>query len=317
MATSEVTGVGDEAISRQVRAAAEAVLLAEAPELSTLVVTGGDRVTWLNGLVTCDLGKSKPGDVVYGLAVAKNGRILADIFVAVAPEEVVVVVPRSAAADLRASLERYLIMEDAEIAEGDDAYRVLFADGPKARAVLDAARTAGALGGEIDLGGAGGALVLVPTARAAEVSSALEASIAANAGVRADERGFDLVRLERGRPRFGRDFAATTYPQEASLEKRAVSFSKGCYLGQEVVCMLEMRGHVKRKLVPLTLDAREAPARGAKVLDDAGTEVGEVTSAAFSPSLGQVVALGMVKRAHAEPGSALHVGGDVARVRAP
>src|SRR5262249_30258701 len=74
-------------------------------------------------------------------------------------------------------------------------------------------------------------------------------------GAVGDESAWEALRIEQGVPRFRHDFDESTYPQEASLEKRAVSFDKGCYLGQEVVCMLELRGQVKRKLVPVTLSA--------------------------------------------------------------
>jgi folate-binding protein YgfZ len=137
----------------------------------------------------------------------------------------------------------------------------------------------------------------------------------AGAALVGDEDGWEALRLENGVPRFGKDFDAKTYPQEASLEQRAVSFTKGCYLGQEVVCMLEMRGHVKRKLAPLVLETNAVPDRGAKVTTDQGEEVGEVTSAAFSPSRARAVALAMVKRASAEAGTVLRVSGAVARVR--
>jgi folate-binding protein YgfZ len=112
------------------------------------------------------------------------------------------------------------------------------------------------------------------------------------------------------------DFDAATYPQEAGLEKRAISFNKGCYLGQEVVCMLELRGHVKRKLVGLHLGGASVPARGADVTDAGGESVGAVTSAAAVPGEG-VLALAMVKRTKGEPGAALRVGGTDAVVVAP
>jgi glycine cleavage system aminomethyltransferase T len=104
------------------------------------------------------------------------------------------------------------------------------------------------------------------------------------------------------------------YPQEASLEKRAVSFEKGCYLGQEVVCMLEMRGHVKRKLVSLVIDQGEAPAKGAPVANAAGEAIGEVTSAAASPTLGAPVALAMIKYAAAKAGGDVKVSDRPARI---
>ena len=72
----------------------------------------------------------------------------------------------------------------------------------------------------------------------------------------------------------------SNYPQEAGLERRAVSFDKGCYLGQEVVCMLEMRGRVKRKLVSLEIASGDAPPKGASVSDASGNVVGEISSSA-------------------------------------
>ena len=104
------------------------------------------------------------------------------------------------------------------------------------------------------------------------------------------------------------------YPQEASLENVAVSFDKGCYLGQEVVCMLQMRGHVKRKLAAIVIESDAPPDRGTAVTDEAGASVGEITSAAASPTLGKAVALAMIKRALAKPGQHVVVGGARAEV---
>jgi folate-binding protein YgfZ len=161
--------------------------------------------------------------------------------------------------------------------------------------------------------GLGGAIVLAPKDGEATVRARL-----AEVAALGDDAGWNALRVERGVPRFGVDFDATMYPQEASLEKRAVSFDKGCYLGQEVVCMLEMRGHVKRKLVPLVLEAGDVPAKGASVTTTAGEAVGEVTSAVRSPTLGVPVALAMVKFAHAKPNaggdSTLKVGGIAAKI---
>ena len=108
---------------------------------------------------------------------------------------------------------------------------------------------------------------------------------------------------------------ATLYPQEASLEKIAVSFDKGCYLGQEVVYMLENRGHVKRKLVPLDVDGDAPLAKGDAVTTPDGAAVGDVKSSVLGPSSGKPVAIAMVKWAQSKPGTELRVGERVARVR--
>jgi folate-binding protein YgfZ len=181
--------------------------------------------------------------------------------------------------------------------------------GPRASEALEAARAAGAVGGLLDVTGLGGAAVFAPV----DVSRAVAAALAGVATV-GDDEGWEALRLERAVPRFGVDFDDTTYPQEAGLERAAVSFDKGCYLGQEVVCMLELRGHVKRKLAAVVLDSSRPPSRAAEVKDEAGAAVGEVKSAALSPTLKKAVALAMVKRAQAVPGSSLQVAGARAEV---
>jgi len=290
----------------QVAAAKDGVLALQQGDLATLVVTGADRITWLNGLLTCDLVKRAPGTAVYGLAVGRNGRVLADATVVFDDEgeRALLVVPAAVADALRAHMEHYLVMEDAEMVPGTDAFTAWALHGPRSSEALEAARRVGAYGGTVDRTGLGGALVLAPMERAAEVAAALTG--VATVG---DAAGWDALRLERAVPRFGVDFDGQTYPQEAGLEKTAVSFDKGCYLGQEVVCMLQMRGHVKRKLAAVVLEATDAPLAGAAVTDEAGAAVGEVTSAAPSPTLGKTVALAMIKRAQAEPGKGVLVGG--------
>jgi tRNA-modifying protein YgfZ len=214
-----------------------------------------------------------------------------------------VALPRAVLDALRAHLDHYLVMEDAELAVGD--FQAWSLHGPRSAGALKASRGAGAIGGALDRTGLGGAFLFAPSERGEDVRAALAAATTVG-----DTAGWDALRLERAVPRFGVDFDDKTYPQEAGLEKTAISFDKGCYLGQEVVCMLELRGHVKRKLAALVIDADVPPSRGAAVTDGAGAAVGEVTSASGSPTLGgKAVALAMVKRAQAEPGQGVLVGG--------
>jgi tRNA-modifying protein YgfZ len=298
----------------QVSAARSGVLAVHAGHLATLVVTGKDRVSWLNGLVTCDLNKWPEGEARYGLAVTRSGRVLADLILVADVDRVILVVTADRVDPLREHLDHYLVMEDAEMAPATSGFETWMLDGARARDVLAAARAAGALGGDFDRTGLGGAVVLAPSERAGEVRSAIADALQAASGVVGDAAGWEALRLERGVPEFGVDFDEKTYPQEASIEKVAVSFDKGCYLGQEVVCMLEMRGHVKRKLVSVVLDGASPPPSGAAVADESGAAVGEITSAALSPTLGVPVGLAMVKRAQAVAGSRVVVGGANAKV---
>jgi len=297
----------------QVEGARRACLAVPRADLGTLVVTGKDRVTWLNGLLTCDIVNREPDAAVYGLVVGRNGRVLADAAVVFDEESsrIFVATPMAVLDATRAHLDRYLVMEDAEVVPGGDRYEVWALHGPQSQNALQAARSAGVLGGMVDWTGLGGALLFAPTNAERAVREILQ-SVAQIGTV----SGWEALRLERAIPSFGVDFDDKTYPQEAALEKTAVSFQKGCYLGQEVVCMLEMRGHVKRRLVPLVLAAEceQPPAGGTIVMSEEGAPVGEVTSAAVSPTLDRVVALAMLKRALASAGERVRILGTPAEV---
>ena len=127
----------------------------------------------------------------------------------------------------------------------------------------------------------------------------------------------ETVRIEAGVPAFGRDMDAETIPLEAGIEQRAISFTKGCYVGQEVIVRVLHRGHgrVARKLVGVRLDGERVPAAGAKILSG-DKEVGQVTSSTWSPALGRPIALAYVQRDFVEPGTKLTVDDAAAEVAA-
>lgn len=247
-------------------------------------ITGKDRLSWLNGLVTCELAGAAPGQAIYGLFVSRVGKIQSDLWVLVADAAIYLVVPAASAEALSAMLDAHLIMEDAELTPEPDLLPAFTFGAPAA---------SDGLRGTFRWAGEEGTLALV--SRAAELPSGPS----------------DVVRLRHGWPRFGVDFDATMLPHEASLEGVAVSFNKGCYLGQEVVCMVELRGQVKRKLVRLALPSLVAPATA--VLDAAGNTIGETKSAAMVD--GVATAFALVKRAQSEPGASVHVAGATATIR--
>lgn len=287
-------------VERQVQSAKGDALVLEAPDLAIITVRGSDRQSWLNGLLTCDLARLRAGEAAYGLLVEKKGKIQSDLIAMLGADECVLVVPRVVESSLREVFESHLVMEDAEIDPCSTDVRIFMVHGPRSSDVLDAARASGCSGAPFDRTGLGGALVLVPQAARFNASSASRATWG-------DEAGWEALRIERGIPRFGTDFDASLYPQEAGLERVAVSFSKGCYLGQEVVYMLENRGQVKRRLAVFVLDSPDVPARGTAVLDAAGGHVGEVTSAVFSPTARAPLAFALVKRVHAEPEAEVNI----------
>jgi folate-binding protein YgfZ len=294
------------------RAARETVLVVPARDRAAILLTGKDRFSWLNGLVTCELMKREQGQGAYGLLVEKKGRIQTDLFVVPSTGDatLALALPASLRDTMMATLDHYLIMEDAELSASDLVFFV--AHGPRAAEL----RSLAPFAGSVDLLGTGGMVLAAPATEAADLEARIAAEVARLGGVVVDDETWNEVRIAHGLPRFGVEFDATHYPQEAALEKLAVSFSKGCYLGQEVVYMLQERGHVKRKLVPLDLEGGEAPAKGTPVTTSDGAAVGEIRSASNAAASGKPTAIAMVKWAHAKPGTELRVGEQPAHVRA-
>ena len=295
-------------------AARSAVLLVTEAERGTLVVSGPDRIGWLDGIVTSSLVGLRPEHGVFGLILSKTGKIVSDLsFVASADQSFISTAAGTHSALLR-TFDQMLVMEDAEIEDRSASHTWLMLHGPRAAAAAEHARqrVAGA-SGSIDWSGLGGAALVVETTK---IDVALEAVREASPDmVRATADDWTRFRLERGVGVHGVDFGPEDNPHEAALDQRAICWTKGCYLGQEVVCMQGMRGTVKRRLVSLIIDGRDAPARGARVLRVRdGSDVGEVTSACTSERLSTVVALARVLGAAAEGNEPLQVDGASARV---
>lgn len=280
-----------------------------AEDRTTLVVEGSDRLVWLNGLVTCDLKKLGEGLGAYGLVVAKNGRIQADIGVVQHGERLLLSVPSSRVEKLLAMFDTYLVMEDAEVTASADFcwIRVVGPGASELSATLPGAAT-------LDWIGHGGAAVIVPR----DESAAALGDLARRGFARTDEATWALWCARLGVPRFGIDFDESTYPQEASLEKRAVSFTKGCYLGQEVVHTLEVRGRAARRLLPVLVETSDASATttlaGAE-LSAGGAAAGKITSVVLDADAGRLVGLALAKVAAVSGDAVLLAGGFPVRLR--
>ena len=268
-------------------------------DLRVLRLKGDDQRTWLNGQVTADVRTTQPGDAVYSLAVNVKGRVLTDLWVLDQAGSLLVLLPLSTLETVRASLERQIIMEDVEL-ELDEQTRVLSAQGPaaaKASAGMQRVFPCAELGDS-------GVFVLVDAGERDAQLATLTRAAEREHGCAVDESGFTLARVRLGRPALGLDFGERTYPQEAGLKGLAVSFNKGCYLGQEVVCTLEHRGKLSRRLV--RLEAVEGGATiGDELADVAGQAVGNITSCAADTASGQTLALGYAKMSQAIEGHEL------------
>jgi folate-binding protein YgfZ len=275
--------------------------------------TGPDRVAFLQGMLTNDVAALAPGAGCAALLLTIQGRVTADLRVAATADALLLDVDVRARADLLAALERLVIADDVELAEAETPLALIGLEGPGAQALVPAASDLAAWGHvETEVGGVAvravrasevrgpGVVLHVPAARAVAVWDHL-----ARAGARAC--GMEAVegrRVELGVPRIGLDMDGSTLALELPVEE-AVSQTKGCYLGQEVVARGTARGHVNRRLVALTLEGPE-PSRGAALTRD-GKEVGRLTTVARAFGADTLAALGFVRREHWEPGTQLAV----------
>lgn len=269
--------------------------------LGALGVRGRDRTKWLNGMITNDVRVLPPGRSVYAAAVGLKGKIITDLYVDAREDEMALVMPLDRIAEVTEHFDRYVVMEDVFVSPRD--VKVFSLQGPLAteRAASLPHRFAA------DRLGRGGVDLVIPADDEAAFE-ALRAFVAKGDAVVVSPEAWEVARIEAGVGAFAIDFDGNHFVQEAGITARAVSFQKGCYLGQEVVCRLEMRGQVQRLLSGLVLDG-PAPAAGDAVLVD-GKEVGRVTSARASVSLpGSSVAIAMVKHAAAERGATVTVNG--------
>lgn len=310
----------------QYNAAHNSAVVIERSTQGTIALTGVDRASFLHALVTNDVAGLPMGRGVYAAYLTPQGRMISDMRVLETGNRMLLSVERHIAAPLADRLEKLIFSEDVQARDATSELAVLGVLGPSAARMIERATsvsvadleheydnvTTEALTVVRDDGfGLPGFDLYVPAGEAAAVRGKL---IEAGA-VPATEDTTEALRLEAARPRFDVDMTTDTIPLEAGLEDRAISFTKGCYVGQEVIIRVMHRGHgrVAKRLVTIVLSGTTVPARGDKIhVDD--RVVGEITSAAASPKHDAPLALGYVQRDHAAPGTELMVNGLQARV---
>jgi len=274
-------------------------------------VTGSEAKSWLNGLVSCDVLRVEPGCGAFGLVLNKQGKIQSEVEIVACAEGLLVGVSPGVADRLLASLDKFLVMEDVELSDVSADY--LWADfhGLGAAALAEsAAKLCAGTAANIRFTSEAAATLVFERDELLELERFIERTPALRRG--ADE-DWEALRIAQVFGRFGVDFGEADNPHEAALDRRAVSWNKGCYLGQEVVCMQDMRGKLKRRLVALVLaDSGEVPppAVGTPVtVGDTAEAVGELTSVAKSPLTGKLLALARVKSPYFDGKLTLSVAG--------
>jgi len=295
----------------------EGAALVDRSESGKLALTGAEAKAFLNGQVSNDIEALEPGTGCYAALLTHKGKMLADLRVIdVGPptQELLLLCERSALQALFDALRRFKVGFDCELHKRTLERGLLSLIGPQATRLVgqspeshEHANAAGEVGGapvlliRTDVG----VDVVCDSADTDRVRTAL---IEAGA-VEIDEAAADVLRVEHGRPRYGVDLDDSVIPQEAGLNERAVSFTKGCYVGQETVARLHWRGKPNRHLRGLRLGEEVQPGTGLRLGE---RDVGVLTSVAESPRFGRV-GLAIVRR-EAQPGDVLDAGGVRAEV---
>jgi folate-binding protein YgfZ len=252
-------------------------------------LTGPDATRYLNGQVTNDVTRLTEGHACYAAVCTAKGRMEGDISIAKHGDDFYLDADVVLRESLGARLDKYLIADDATFEDVSETWTLLHVFGATAPAQPD--------GGFFIAHSRFGLPAYDVWHPVRPGSGAIDAPVEPDV--------LETLRLENGIPRWGAELTTNTLPPEAGPPMlEAISYTKGCYVGQETIARLKSVGHVNRTLVFLKSDSTDFPAVGAKLVHD-GREVGVVTSSGFSPRLERGIALAYVQRQHASEGTAL------------
>ena len=312
------------------RALREGAGLLERSSRGLIAIGGSDRAGYLQGQLTNDVVALADREGCYSAHLTPNGRMIADMDVFSAGDHVFLDVDGGVKDSLVTRFQDLIFAEDVVVSDRTEGWTSYGVSGPESPGIVSAAlESVGAEGqtatetpvdyqvAQLLVGGASlitartdflgmpGFSLWVERAGGASLSDAL----IDNGCTQVDAKAADIIRVENGRPVFPTDLGGGVIPLEAGIEDRAISFTKGCYVGQEVIIRILHRGQgrVARRLTGLTLessDVASSPSVGA-ILWSGDKEVGRLTSVALSPAVGSLVALGYVAREHLEPGTVL------------
>lgn len=275
------------------------------PRRTLFSVTGRDRVRWFNGMVTNNIRDLGPEQGVYAFVLNSQGHILGDLYIFNRGEHLVAEIDTAQSENLLQILKRYIIMDKVEIASLSDKTAIIGVTGPNAAAVLAASGLAGdppsmqCVNGShrgsnlsivrFDNSSVPSYEIWVPRAELETIWS----SLAASGAIPVEHEALETFRILCGIPRFGQDIRERILPQETGQD-RALNFTKGCYIGQEIVERVRSRGHLHRTLGGFEIVGGHANS-GTKI-QSAGRDVGEITSVAPLPVNGRQLALGFIRK---------------------
>jgi folate-binding protein YgfZ len=321
---------GQEAVADYGDAAAEHAALGDSVGVSDLsfrgrlCVLGTDRVKFLNGQVTNNVKDLRAGEGCYAALVSAKGKIQSDLHIYILENEILLEFEPGLVGTVQQRLEKYIIAEDAQVADVSAHYGLWSVQGPKAAVVIKKLpwnftiteksntllKTDDAALGEIYVTNRArtqnaGYDLFVPVAAMQTVAHQLLAGAKEMGGLFCGWQALETARIEAGIPRYGTDMDETNLAPEV-LDTEAISYSKGCYIGQEVIARIRTYGQVAKALRGLRLpdNLRALPVKGDKLFLGE-KEIGYITSAVASPKLKANIALGCVRREANQPGTEL------------
>jgi folate-binding protein YgfZ len=282
--------------------------------------SGEDRARLLHAMTTNHVQQLKPGEGCYAFFLNAQGRILSDVNLFCFEDHFLLDTEPETRAKLYEHLDRYIIADDVTLSDETDRVSTVALEGPEAVQMLarlgapapEAPYSTASWGlrtiAHVDSTGMGGFFIFTSI----DDKSRLIADLEGAGAVAATHEDATIVRVENGRPRYGEEITERYLVQETG-QLQAVHFSKGCYLGQEIVERVRSRAQIHRVLRRVEIDSQEVPPAGAK-LKAADADAAEIVSAVLSPALGKVVAMAYVRTPNSEPGTELSLGAALARV---
>jgi folate-binding protein YgfZ len=311
--------------------ARNSVALVDKNHRAYLSFTGPDRVRYLNAILTNNMNALASGQGNVSLLLNPQGHILAEIETYALADSLFCVSFAMIRERLIESLDKYIIMDDVTLTDETQRYGTLAVEGPKAAEVTqeltgidlsafsELGRRESTVGSipcwitKRSPGGIVGGEFLAERETLAKLWQVLSESVKKHGGGPMGYAALSAQRLAQGVAWFGYDFGEKQIPHEAGLESSHISYTKGCYTGQEIVERVRSRGQVNRRRVDLIFDGASVPNAGETLTVD-GKEVGSVTRAAVPSFLAQAIGMGYVRKDHNAPGSQLKWRGGAAVV---
>jgi folate-binding protein YgfZ len=307
------------------RAARETVALIDKNYRTYLRFTGPDRARYLNAVLTNNIKDLAVGDGVVSLLLNPQGRIQAEIETYATAESLFCISNAMIRETLVPALDKFIIMDDVTLTDQTELFGTVALEGPLAADIVKKLTSIDLAGlGELSFqetsvagiscgltkrspGGVAGAEFVAAREDLPRLWQALRETVETAGGCAIGYQALNALRLEQGIPWFGYDFSDKQVPHEAGLENSHISYTKGCYTGQEIVERVRSRGQVNRIRVLLKFASSEPPAAGTALLAE-GKEAGYVTRAAFSPMLQEPIGMAYVRRENVTAGSEFFCG---------